>query len=274
MSQNQRFASITGCGQGSIGEALVKEYFARGLHAIATLLPFEKSDHPDEAGITWFKLDVTSEQSIIDLKHELDILTKGYLDVLVNCAGIAYTMTAIDTDVQAVEKMFQVNVIGPMRMVHHFHGNFIRASGVIVNIGSVGGIVPYMYGSSYNATKASLHHWSNTLRLEMSPLSVRVVTIISGEVGTNILKSDNLRELPEGYFYAPLKEEFKAHVQRTVKGATDRFDYARNVVAQSLRSSPKAWLWYGGSAGIDSMFYRQFKLNKVKKAYPASSKQV
>ena len=55
-------------------------------------------------------------------------------------------MTAIDTDVQAVEKMFQVNVFGPMRMVHHFHGNLIRASGVIVNIGSVGGIVPYMYG--------------------------------------------------------------------------------------------------------------------------------
>ena len=79
-------ANANRCGQGGIGEALVKEYAARGLQAIGTLLPFEKSDHLDEAGITWFKLDVTSEQSIIDLKHELEKLTKGFLDVLVNCA--------------------------------------------------------------------------------------------------------------------------------------------------------------------------------------------
>ncbi|CAH0054703.1 unnamed protein product, partial [Clonostachys solani] len=81
-----------------------------------------------------------------------------------------YTMTAIDTDVGAASRMFDVNVLGPMRMVHHFHDLLITSSGTIVNIGSVGGIVPYVYGSSYNATKAALHHWSDTLRVEMAPL--------------------------------------------------------------------------------------------------------
>ena len=57
-----------------------------------------------------------------------------------------YTMTAIDTDVDAVRRMFEVNVFGPMRMVHHFHGMLIQAAGTIVNIGSIGGVVPYMYG--------------------------------------------------------------------------------------------------------------------------------
>ena len=135
-------------------------------------------------------------------------------------------MTAVDTDVRQVEKMFAVNVLGPMRMVHHFHKMLIRTKGVIVNIGSVGGIVPYIYGgmlplsqahlhprrisrrtislsrakASYNASKAALHHYSNTLRAEMKPFGVRVVTVISGEVGTNILKSDkeNGRKLPNG----------------------------------------------------------------------------
>ena len=55
-------------------------------------------------------------------------------------------MTAIDTDVKEVEKMFAVNVFGPMRMVHIFHPLLIRAKGKIVNIGSVGGVVPYIYG--------------------------------------------------------------------------------------------------------------------------------
>lgn len=58
-------------------------------------------------------------------------------------------MTAIDTQVKEVEKMFAVNVFGPMRMVHFFHGQLVLAQGKIVNIGSVGGIVPYVYGCKY-----------------------------------------------------------------------------------------------------------------------------
>lgn len=57
-----------------------------------------------------------------------------------------YTMTGIDTDIREVQKMFNVNVFGPMRMIHAFHPLLINAKGAIVNIGSVGGIVPYMYG--------------------------------------------------------------------------------------------------------------------------------
>jgi 1-acylglycerone phosphate reductase len=59
-------------------------------------------------------------------------------------------MTAADTDVKEVEKMFRVNVFGPMRMVHFLHPFIVEAKGTIVNIGSVGGIVPYIYGGMHN----------------------------------------------------------------------------------------------------------------------------
>jgi NAD(P)-dependent dehydrogenase (short-subunit alcohol dehydrogenase family) len=62
-------------------------------------------------------------------------------------------MTAIDTQVKEVEKMFAVNVFGPMRMVHFFHPLLIEAKGKIVNIGSVGGIVPYVYGCKSNLAR-------------------------------------------------------------------------------------------------------------------------
>ncbi|PHH80583.1 hypothetical protein CDD80_842 [Ophiocordyceps camponoti-rufipedis] len=164
-------------------------------------------------------------------------------------------MTAIDTDVNSVKRMFDVNLFGPMQMVHHFHDMIIRATGTIVNIGSIGGIVPYMYGSSYNASKAALHHWSNTLRLEMSPFN-------------------HNRSL-----YSPLASEFKLHVQRTPE-TTNRFDYAAHVVAQSLKPSPTAWFWYGKATSIirffdtfawrtfwDFVFWREFKLGKVREAH-------
>ncbi|KAK0622034.1 hypothetical protein B0T17DRAFT_655952 [Bombardia bombarda] len=279
-SKDQKFALVTGCGQGGIGEALVTEYTKRGLHAIATVLPQESSEHLTKAGITFFLLDVTVEQSIIDLKQKILALTGGRLDVLVNCAGIAYTMTAIDTQVASVKKMFDVNLFGPMQMVHYFHDMLIRSEGAVVNIGSVGGVVPYMYGSSYNASKAALHHWSNTLRLEMSPFNVRVITVISGEVGTNILKSDVNRQLPPGSYYMPLASEFTAHCNRVPKKTTDRFDYAANVVNQSLKASPAAWFWYGSATSIirffdmfaprtffDFIFWREFGLAKLQKAH-------
>ncbi|PTB37190.1 uncharacterized protein TrAFT101_010924 [Trichoderma asperellum] len=285
MGRDKKFALVTGCGKGGIGEALVLEYTRRGVHAIATVLPNEDSDHLTAAGITWFPLDVRDEKSVIHLKEEVLAVTNGYLDCLVNNAGICYTMTAIDTDVNAVKRMFEVNVFGPMQMVHHFHDTLIRAAGTIVNIGSIGGVVPYMYGASYNASKAALHHYSNTLRLEMSPFNVKVITVISGEVGTNILKNDVNRKLPEGSYYTPLATEFKDHVTRTPK-TTSRFVYASNVVSQSLRSSPVPWLWTGSATAIirfldmfawrtiwDFFFYREFNLDKVKKAHLANAKK-
>lgn len=138
------------------------EYARRGVHPIATVLPNEASDHLEQAGISFFRLDVTVEQSVADLKTSVQKLTGGHLDILVNCAGIAYTMTAIDTDVAAVQRMFDINLFGPMRMVCTFHDMIIRAKGTIVNIGSIGGIIPFMYACKFN-----LHGTTKDFRLTL-----------------------------------------------------------------------------------------------------------
>jgi len=72
----------------------------------------------------------------------------------------------IDT---VVKSMFEVNVFGVMRMVQGFSGLLIAAEGTIVNIGSVAAVMPYVFGSAYNATKGALHSYSDTLRVEMKP---------------------------------------------------------------------------------------------------------
>ncbi|KAF5558960.1 short-chain dehydrogenase reductase family [Fusarium mexicanum] len=218
-----KFALVTGCGRGGIGEALVMEYKRLSFHTIATILPHESRTHLSQAGITCLPLDVTLKDSVLEVKAKVQELTGGRLHILVNCAGIAYTMTAIDTDVIAVQRMFDVNVFGPMRMVHHFHDMIIEGSGTIVNIGSIGGTIPFVYGSSYNASKAALQHWSNTLRVEMAPF----------------------KKLPEGSYYSALAKEFEQHVLRKPKNATDRLELAENVVKESLKNRPSAWFWFG-----------------------------
>lgn len=78
-------------------------------------------------------------------------------------------MPATDNDMEIIEKLYAVNVLGPMRMVRHFHRHVIRTKGLIMNTGSTGGIAPYTWRSAYNASKAALHHYGNTLRVEMQP---------------------------------------------------------------------------------------------------------
>lgn len=107
-------------------------------------------------------------------------------------------MTAIDTDTEDVKAMFDVNVFGAMRMVHHFHGMLIESSGTIVNIGSVGGIVPYVYGCecrlpfcSFRAVETQL----NRLELHYSILqclqgcSSALVKYFAGRDGTTEVSS-------------------------------------------------------------------------------------
>ncbi|KAK4222720.1 short chain dehydrogenase [Podospora fimiseda] len=272
-------ALITGCGKGGIGHALAAEFRRHGYAVFATLLAHEPTEHLKEIGVATFVADVTNNDHILKLREEISVVTKGTLDVLVNCAGIAYTIPATDTQIPEVEKMFAVNVFGPMRMVNIFHPLIITSKGKIVNIGSVGGIVPYVYGASYNASKAALHHWGDTLRVEMKPFGVSVVNIISGEVSTNILKRDQAsgRKLPEGSVYMPLAKEFEGHVGR-VPNTTPPEVYARSVVAEIMKKNPSAWFWTGASTSLvrfidtflprttwDRLFIRWFGLDALRK---------
>ncbi|KAL9091251.1 MAG: hypothetical protein Q9159_001546 [Coniocarpon cinnabarinum] len=205
-------------------------------------------------------------------------------------------MPAADSDVKQVEKMFAVNVFGPMRMVHHLHKYIVRARGTIVNTGSIGGVCPFVYGAAYNASKAALHHWGNTLRIEMKPFGVRVVNIISGEISTNILKQDFNRALPSGEkvdrnvytvgflmrpdsVFKPIEDQFKAHVTRTPPGRTSPAVYAASVVGEVTKPSPTAWFWTGNHAFLmrvidavmpktffDWWFTSMFGLGKLKES--------
>ncbi|KAI1113125.1 short chain dehydrogenase [Nemania sp. NC0429] len=281
-NSRKKFALITGCGQGGIGHALAKQFVTRGLSVIATLLPHEDRKHLDHPSIHVINLDLTKEEEMLPFRGQVEKITGGKVDILVNNAGICYTMTAADTDVSQVERMFAVNVFGPMRMVHHFHRMIIAAKGVVVNIGSIGGICPYVYGASYNATKAALVHYGDTLRVEMKPFGVRVVNVISGEVATNILKTDvrDDRALPTDSVYAPLAKAFRAHINRTPDTMSPA-EYAKGVVAMLLKDTQPSWFWYGNSTTLvwfldtfaprniwDWLFYRWFNLKVLEGTTP------
>lgn len=66
----------------------MKAYQKQNIQAIATVLPSEERAHLLEAGITCFSLDVTSEESVRELKKSVAAVTGGFLDILVNNAFV------------------------------------------------------------------------------------------------------------------------------------------------------------------------------------------
>lgn len=78
-------------------------------------------------------------------------------------------MPALDVDVDELKRIFDVNLFGLIRVTQAFSTPLINRKGLIVNVGSLAAYAPYVFGSSYNASKAALLAYGNTLRIELSP---------------------------------------------------------------------------------------------------------
>lgn len=74
-----------------------------------------------------------------ELRREIEELTGGKLDYLVNNAGRNYTVPALDVDFDEIQQTFEVNVFSVMRMCKEFAPLLIEAKGTIVQIGSLAG---------------------------------------------------------------------------------------------------------------------------------------
>lgn len=213
------------------------------------------------------------------MKKEVTKITDGRLDVLYNNAGRNYTVPALDFDMQELQELFQANVYSVMQMCKAFTPLLIEAKGVIVQTGSLAAIMPYVWGATYCASKAALHAYSNTLRVELAPLGVRVITIITGGVKSNIARVH--RELPPDSYMMPLAKEYEDRLTHSQQLGTDTQAYARRCVKQVIGGDgwivKKRWIWEGKmswivwfawtylpTAAMDWYFTAKFGLNKLR----------
>ena len=101
-----------------------------------------------------------------------------------------------------------------MEMINAFLPLLLPAKGVIVNHGSMVRSLAHPFTAAYNASKAAASQYSNTLRIELEPLGVRVVELVSGRVATGLI---TVPEVSEGSVYKPLEETLKARAREAGK---------------------------------------------------------
>jgi 3-oxoacyl-[acyl-carrier protein] reductase len=114
----------------------------------------------------------------------------GGCDVVVNNAAVNPVYGPLmDVDLGAVAKVFDANIVGPLRFVRAAWHMYMREKGgVVLNVVSVGGMRPGPFIGAYNVSKAALIHLTRQLAQELAP-TVRVNAIAPGLVKTDMARA-------------------------------------------------------------------------------------
>ncbi|KAH8906428.1 NAD(P)-binding protein [Coniochaeta sp. PMI_546] len=262
----QKTVLVTGCSAGGVGDALAQEYHRQGLRVIATARNLDKIQHLKGMGLEIIRLDVEDAASIRDAVFEVQKLIGSTLDMLVNNAGIGYYVPLVDADIEYGKKLFNVNVLAVLAVTQAFTKQVVAAKGTIVNVGSVGSLVPVPFQGLYVASKAALFHLTACLRIELAPFGVKVVHIQAGGLKTD-WAAHSRWELPDTSIYAPFHKEIESALHGPLTTFDKTYpvhDFAARVVKDSLGSRPPAQVWVGtGVWGcwIASFFWHTFQVS-------------
>lgn len=188
---------ITG-GTSGIGLELARQLLARGNTVIVTGRDRQKLDATTRAlpGVQVVQSDASDPEAIEALRDDL-VGRFPALDVLVNNAGIMRKLDLKqDRDLLDVTREIEINLCGPVRMVQAFLPHLrSRGGALIVNVSSGLAFVPLPLSPVYCATKAALHSFSQSLRVQLDGTGVAVVELAPPGVETPLFRAEFVEEM-------------------------------------------------------------------------------
>jgi NAD(P)-dependent dehydrogenase (short-subunit alcohol dehydrogenase family) len=188
-----KIALITGSSSG-IGLLTSVELAKAGFRVVATMRDLGRRERLDQAvaaagvaaQLDIRALDVTSFDTLPTFVDGV-VRDYGRLDVLLNNAGFAVAGFAEDIELQELRYQFETNFFGAVAMTKAALPTMRRQrSGHIIMVSSIGGLLGSLTVSSYSASKHALEGWSESLRLEVNALGIKVVLVEPGAFQTDI----------------------------------------------------------------------------------------
>lgn len=181
---------VTG-GSSGIGLAIARRFAKAG----QTIVLVARNAGPlrEAAGAIEREFDVPAHAIVLDVTsegapQELDasLAQNGvYADVLVNCAGIGLSGEFESHDIESIEKLNDINMTALTRLMRHaLPAMRARARGGILNVASLGGLIPGPYQAAYYASKAYVISLSEAVGYETRGTGVRLCVLAPGPVDT------------------------------------------------------------------------------------------
>ena len=232
---------ITGASSG-IGQALALRFHRAGYRlALAARRTSEVKTWATAQGISAdsyeiYSADVAVADSIVAAGRDC-VQRQGVPDVVIANAGISVGMdTAVRGDLDIMARTFATNNLGMAATFHPFVDAMVqRGGGTLVGIASVAGIRGLPGHGAYCASKAAVISYCESLRGEMRPHGVRVVTLSPGYIDTPLTRQ-NRYSMP--FLMQP--EDFAERAFRAIAtGVSYRvIPWQMGVVAKILRLLP------------------------------------
>ena len=175
-----------------IGLALAQRLHAAGNTVIVggrrrSLLDEIAAAHP---GIDTVHIDTADAESVRSAAAEV-IERHPQVNVLVAMAGIMRVedwTDGLDDALASAEQIVATNVLGPLRLIAAFLPQLrSRPDATVITVSSGLAFVPLRATPSYNASKAAIHQFSESLRLQLTDTSVSVVELVPPAVATDLL---------------------------------------------------------------------------------------
>ena len=153
------------------------------------------AEHP---GIEALVLDVADPDSIAQASETL-AARHPKLNVLINNAGVMLKENLLDpASLPVAEEHVTINLLGTIRMTYAFLPQLVsKDDAVIMNVTSALAFVPFPITPTYSATKAALHSFSQTLRVQLADAGVQVIELVPPSVRTTLLgQQDDEQAMP------------------------------------------------------------------------------
>ena len=180
---------ITGCSSGfglltAVGAAKL------GYDVIVTMRNLDKS-HPLQDALKAQSTPARIEQLDITDPDSIDQLVKkiGPVDILVNNAGILITGSFLDQTDEEMRRVFETNYFGIVNLTKAVASSMIEQnSGRIINIASLAGLIGHPFNAAYAASKHALVGFTKSIRVELAPFAVDVISVEPGYHKTEIIR--------------------------------------------------------------------------------------
>lgn len=154
-------------------------------------------------------LDVSDKQAVLGYPAKVEAAL-GPADFVFNNAGMTRVGDVMNTPLESMEQIINVNFWGVVRMTKVFLPQLIQTKGVVTNISSLFGFIAYKGQAPYCASKFAVRGFTETLALEMADTGVGVCSVHPGGVQTNVARNAGVDHLPDGLTKSEMDADFDA----------------------------------------------------------------
>lgn len=183
---------VTGASDG-IGHALVEPLVQAGARVVVTArrpAPLEALQEQFGAERVAAVPGDLMDRDGLEALHARACQAFGPIDVLVNNAGRSQRATALDTDMDEVRGLMELNFMVPVALTKRVTPGMVeRGRGHLVVVSSVAGYVSTPQRSTYNASKFAVRGWFDALRAELHGTGVGVSIVVPGYIRTGISRA-------------------------------------------------------------------------------------